>query len=432
MTTDSYSMGRDLSALTEEQRQQHLERVCVAAGLDPAIGLLRYTYMDKNDGSGERHLVLYATKGATNAIRDNKGIDIIELTDKIMGGAYVVTAKAKNAKGRTDIATGAAALEGKRGKQLENAFALAQTRATRRVTLQMSGLDLLDESEVFDTEKAVSAVDNPPAAPPTAPAGPSDAIGADITVPAGLTLKAPTASQASAAPAPASKVEERLPNPAAGLKLATTNMAGPGIARAGQVAPIPVSVTPAPLSADPQVVSNETQPEPEAPKRRKRRTKAEMEAARAGEAPTAAQAVVDLATNTAIDAVQAQVPEAGVMAETAAKVVEAVNAAPTAAVGDLPNAEQMKMYVARLQKYREDILPNAGGMIPSNGMGVVRKVREFFSVANNNIGSDNLTKLTVAQWENTFHYMDEVVASQGAKALVAIIELNIATAPVPV
>ena len=348
----------------------------------------------------------------------------------------MVTAKAKNAKGRTDIATGAAALEGKRGKQLENAFALAQTRATRRVTLQMSGLDLLDESEVFDTEKAVSAVDNPPAAPPIAPSGPSDAVGADITVPAGLTLKAPATPQASAVPAPAPKVEERLPNPAAGLKLATINIAGPGIARAGQVASVPASAAPAPPPAHSQVVSNLTQPEPEAPKRRKRRTKAEMEAARVAEAvaehsdePVGAEPVA--AQTVYVSPEPPPVKHVGQNFKYVGAPAPESEPAPIATIGDVPSAEQMKVFVARLQKYRDDILPNAGGMIPSNGMGVVRKVKEFFSVANNNIGVENLKNLTVAQWENTFRYMDEVVASQGAKALVAIIELNIATAPVP-
>src|ERR1700690_3705149 len=153
MTENNYALGRDLESLSEAERQTHLNRVCAVAGIDPALGLIRYMRMQKNDGSGDFHLVLYATKGATNAIRENKGVDITGLADKVVAGAYVVTASAKNAKGRTDFATGACTIDGKHGKSLENAFALAQTRATRRVTLQMSGLDLLDESEIFDVEK---------------------------------------------------------------------------------------------------------------------------------------------------------------------------------------------------------------------------------------------------------------------------------------
>jgi hypothetical protein len=89
---------------------------------------------------------------------------------------------------------------------------------------------------------------------------------------------------------------------------------------------------------------------------------------------------------------------------------------------NLPTPEQMKVYVERLTKYRSDILP-AGGMIPSHGMGVNKKLRAFISVANN--GQEDLMKLTVAQWEATFAYMDQTLATQGAKELVKIIETNI-------
>ena len=400
MTENSYVLGRELSALTEAERQAHLERVCEAADLDPKLGLIRYTWMNRNDGSGEKHLVLYATKGATNKIRDIRGIDVVELTDKIVAGAYVVTAKVKNAKGRIDMATGAAAIEGKRGKHLEDAFALAQTRASRRATLQMSGLDLLDESEVFDTDKAVASVDNPPALPTVSqPANPSSEVGVDITAAPGLTLKASAGAQADA-PSPVAVIgSDRIPNPAAGLKLTVTNIEGPGLSRANLTADkTKIGDTVAVISAE------------EPKQRRKRRTKAEMEAGRAVPNEQAAAAPASISTPAASPEVVEPAPSTETIT-TAAKVV-----------GDLPNADQMKVYVERLGEYRTEILPK-GGMIPSHGMGVNRKIRAFFSVANNN--QEDLTKLTVGQWDNTFSYMDKIVKEQGANELVRTIEFNI-------
>jgi hypothetical protein len=89
---------------------------------------------------------------------------------------------------------------------------------------------------------------------------------------------------------------------------------------------------------------------------------------------------------------------------------------------ELPTPEQMKVYVEKLTKYRTEILP-AGGMVPSHGMGINKKIRAFFSAINNN--TEDLTKLIVAQWDATFNYMDFVLAQKGAKELVAIIETNI-------
>jgi hypothetical protein len=77
---------------------------------------------------------------------------------------------------------------------------------------------------------------------------------------------AETAPQAQEAP----KVEERLPNPAAGLKLTVTNMEGPSVVRGTGIPKIPDS----PDTRHAVVAAEE-------PKQRKRRrTKAEMEAAK--------------------------------------------------------------------------------------------------------------------------------------------------------
>src|ERR1022692_3380181 len=153
--TNTFVLTKDLEELSQDERRLHMENMCASLGLDPAKGLLKYAMMDKNDGSGERRLVLYATKGATDALRDINGISVIEMVDKVIGGAVVFTAKGTNKAGRMDIAVGSAAIENKHGKQLENAFAIGQTRASRRLTLQFTGSGLLDESEVSDNTTSI-------------------------------------------------------------------------------------------------------------------------------------------------------------------------------------------------------------------------------------------------------------------------------------
>ena len=75
-----YFGNRDLGQLTEAEKQTHYENICEAAGLDPALNLLRYRMMDDGSGTGKQHLVLYATKPATDAIRGVQGISDLEQT----------------------------------------------------------------------------------------------------------------------------------------------------------------------------------------------------------------------------------------------------------------------------------------------------------------------------------------------------------------
>ena len=429
---DLFVSSKDKESWTQEQKDQHYLNVCQEAGLDPKLGLLRWMKLDDGTGTGTKRLVLYATKGATNAIRARQGIDIVSLTDKVVASAYIVTATAKNVNNRTDIAQGVASIDGKCGRALENAITIAQTRAVRRVTLQIAGLDLLDESEVTNdgTVSLASTPDDVFAAVSQPVPVASSEPGADVTAPLGIVTPATPLSQANAAPVAASNVEERIPNPAAGLKLAPGNMAGPGVARVA-AAPVVAAKTEYQVTIPPHVgenvalvvpagipevnVSVQTQSEvPAARPRRKRRTKAEMEAARAAEIPGL--------TVEALGALPAVNEAPTPVAETIT-----VTPAPKAAVplvGSLPTSEQMTGYVARLKAYREDILPNAGGMIPSNGLSVRRKMILFFSVVNN--GNDDLTKLTTTQWDSVLNYMDHVVKTDGATKLVEIMELNIA------
>jgi hypothetical protein len=64
-------------------------------------------------------------------------------------------------------------------------------------------------------------------------------------------------------------------------------------------------------------------------------------------------------------------------------------------------------------------------------MGPVKKIRKFFSTVNNNIGETNLDKLTVAQWETTFEFIDGTLTAGGPQALADAINYNIGAVDEP-
>jgi hypothetical protein len=324
-----------------------------------------------------------------------------------------VTTKVQNKEGRTLMAQGAVDLEGKRGRALENGIALAQTRSSRRAALAMSGLGLLDESELSDIiQNPVSDAPTPLPKVKQPAAKPNTAVGKDITAPAGLTLKAPPQAVATQ-PIVSEKVVEaepepaRLPNPAAGLKLAGDNLAGPGLNRAGRTIEKPVAPVQVNSAVPTQVI--DAAPAEEAPKKtRKKRTP-----------KVVAESVPDTLEQV----------ENAIAPEIAALPVAAL--APKATVTTLatPNSEQAKAYVARLKELRDVVLKDS--LTISHGMGPVTKLRKFFSVVNNNIGETNLDKLTVAQWETTFEFIDGTLNAGGPQALADAINYNIGAVDEP-
>jgi hypothetical protein len=140
-TLEAVLLGGDLSRLPAEQRLKYLANVCTSLGLNPLTRPLEYILL-----SGK--LTLYARKDATEQLRRLHGVSILELTSERFGDLFVVTAKAQDKAGRTDVATGAVALGGLKGEALANAVMKAETKAKRRLTLSICGLGILDESEL--------------------------------------------------------------------------------------------------------------------------------------------------------------------------------------------------------------------------------------------------------------------------------------------
>ena len=133
-------LGGDLSKLSSEQRTAFYNRVCETLGLNPLTQPFAYLRLNGKE-------ILYAKKDATEQLRMIHGVSITEVTSQHIGDVFVVTAKAQNARGRTDASTGAVAIGNLKGEALANALMKAETKAKRRVTLSICGLGMLDETE---------------------------------------------------------------------------------------------------------------------------------------------------------------------------------------------------------------------------------------------------------------------------------------------
>ena len=163
-------VGGDLSKLSSQERLTYIGAVCNSLGLNPLTRPFEYINL-----SGK--LTLYARKDATEQLRSLRGISIEIVSREVVEDTYVVTARAVDASGRRDESIGAVSIGGLKGDAKANAIMKAETKAKRRVTLSISGLGLLDETEIETIpgaqpvkERDITPPNGKPEAEPPAPA----------------------------------------------------------------------------------------------------------------------------------------------------------------------------------------------------------------------------------------------------------------------
>ena len=130
----------DLSKLSPSDRMGYYQAVCNSLGLNPLTKPFDYITLNGR-------LQLYALKAATDQLREKHNISIVITNKEMVDDIYVVTAMATIPDGRTDTDDGAVSVSGLRGEAHANALMKTVTKAKRRVTLSISGLGMLDESE---------------------------------------------------------------------------------------------------------------------------------------------------------------------------------------------------------------------------------------------------------------------------------------------
>ena len=137
---ESVLISGDLSKLSPSDRMDYYQAVCTSLGLNPLTKPFDYIQLNGK-------LQLYALKAATDQLREKHNISIVITNKEMVDNIYVVTAMATMPDGRTDTDDGAVAVAGLQGEAHANALMKTVTKAKRRVTLSISGLGMLDESE---------------------------------------------------------------------------------------------------------------------------------------------------------------------------------------------------------------------------------------------------------------------------------------------
>lgn len=133
-------LNGDLSKMNDNQKVEYYNNFCGSLGLNP---LTQPFQIIKFQGKEK----LYATKDCTDQLRKLYRVSITDLKREQLGDLLMVTAKATDGSGKTDIATGVLCITGLGGENLSNAIMKAESKAKRRVTLSICGLGILDELE---------------------------------------------------------------------------------------------------------------------------------------------------------------------------------------------------------------------------------------------------------------------------------------------
>jgi hypothetical protein len=194
-TLEKVLLKGDLASLNESQRISYYKSVCESVGLNPLTKPFEYISLNNK-------LTLYATKSCTDQLRMVHRISIAITARDMKDGVYIVTARASGPDGRHDESTGAVSVSHLKGDALANALMKAETKAKRRVTLSISGLAILDETEIETIPSA-----KPYQAKPEA-----------ITA----TISSPAADSMVEAISPPPKRPEAVLGPAAGPSIANT------------------------------------------------------------------------------------------------------------------------------------------------------------------------------------------------------------------
>ena len=134
-------LNGDLRGLNPVQKVDYYNGVCKTVGLNPVTKPFDYIVLNNKE-------VLYANKGCAEQLRNIHAISIKVTDREKIDDVYIVTVEATNKDGRTDSSTGCLNIANLKGESLANAFMKAETKAKRRVTLSICGLNMLDELEV--------------------------------------------------------------------------------------------------------------------------------------------------------------------------------------------------------------------------------------------------------------------------------------------
>lgn len=144
----------DLSGLDDKSKVKYYNMYCNRLGLDPTtqpFGLI--TFRDKY---GNEKVQLYAKKECSWQLAKRDGISVIEKKEKVINDVLMIEVTVQNKDGRNDIDVGAVNIKNLSGDALANAYMKCTTKAKRRAILSISGIGLIDESEIHTVKGATT------------------------------------------------------------------------------------------------------------------------------------------------------------------------------------------------------------------------------------------------------------------------------------
>ncbi len=150
----------DLSKLTTEQRISYYNAVCESVGLNPLTQPFAYIVLDGR-------LTLYARKECSEQLRKLNSVSTQIISKQETDDFYEVHVRAGDRTGRVEEDFASLYLFDKYNKRLTgtnlaNAKMKCVTKAKRRVTLAISGLGVLDESELDSIDQSkIKVTENP-------------------------------------------------------------------------------------------------------------------------------------------------------------------------------------------------------------------------------------------------------------------------------
>lgn len=135
----------DLSSLSATEKTQYYKTICETVGLNPLTKPFEFMKFQGKE-------VLYAGKNCAEQLRMIHSVSVQIKSREMVGDLLVVTANASTPDRRVDESIGALNIKGLIGVDLANAMMKAETKAKRRVTLSICGLNMLDESQMEGLE----------------------------------------------------------------------------------------------------------------------------------------------------------------------------------------------------------------------------------------------------------------------------------------
>lgn len=137
----SVVLNGDVSKLDAKQKIQYYVELCNRVGIDPATQPFKLLKLNGKE-------IFYADKGATQQLSQLHKISHEIVKRERVEDVYIVTVRAKLEDGRYTDEDGAVKIGGMSGDNLANALMKATTKAKRRSVLALTGLGMLDESEI--------------------------------------------------------------------------------------------------------------------------------------------------------------------------------------------------------------------------------------------------------------------------------------------